>query len=122
VDLILWGIASVLAIFYVFAGGRLLIVPVDELPESMGWARDTPTPVVKLIALVEIAGAVALLVPQLLQLAVVVTVVAAFGFALLQAVAIVVHLRRGERGGLWVNAVLLLLALALGIGRAVLPG
>lgn len=67
------------------------------------------------VGVLELLGAVGLIVPQLTSVAVILTPVAAFAFVLLQVGAMVFHLRRGERQLLPVNVALAVLALFTGL-------
>lgn len=61
------------------------------------------------VGVLELLGAVGLIVPQLTSVVVILTPVAAFAFVLLQ-VGAMFHLRRGERQLLSVNVALAVLA------------
>lgn len=117
-ELALWIAAAFLAIVFVLLGARKLIQPRAELVETMPWAADFSSRSISAIAIVEIVGALGLLLPELTLVLPELTVVAAFGLAALQGAAIVVHVRRGERN-LWLNLVLLGLALFVAVGRII---
>ena len=65
----------------------------------------------------EILGAIGLILPWLTGIAPVLTPLAAIGLVIVQALAIVVHLRRNEAKVIPVNLILLLLALFVAIVR-----
>ncbi|WP_339134242.1 DoxX family protein [Streptomyces sp. f51] len=71
----------------------------------------------KLIGAVEILGAVGLVVPAALGIAVVLTPLAALGLVLVMAGATVIHVRRREMSLVPVNLVLLVLAAVVAWGR-----
>jgi hypothetical protein len=73
--------------------------------------------VVRFIGLVEIAGAVGLVLPQATGTLPILTPIAATGLVVLQVLAIAVHVRRGETSQLGINVVLLLLAAFVAVGR-----
>jgi hypothetical protein len=112
----LWIAAGLLALLYLpvgfvkFARGR-------ALRHRMGWVSDVPDPVVRFIGLAEMAGAVGLVLPEATGNTPLLTPAAATGFVVLQALAIGVHVRRGETSMLHVNVALLLLAAVVAVGR-----
>lgn len=88
-----------------------------EVDPRQGWARDFSASAIKLIGLVEVLGAIGLVLPALTGVAVFLVPLAAAGLALMMVGAIVVHLRRGERQAVVVPVVLLVLALFIVWGR-----
>ncbi len=91
--------------------------PRAGLAEQMPWTEDFSDGTVKLIGSMELLGAIGLVLPWATGIATVLTPLAATGLVVIQVLASVVHLRRGEAKALPVNAVLLLLALFVAIGR-----
>lgn len=120
-NVVLWIVAGLLAAVYLAAGGMKLATPREKLLASpnLGWAADFSGAAVKGIGAVEVLGALGLILPWVLGIASVLTPVAATGLVLVQAGAIVVHVRRKETTVLPVNVVLLVLAAFLAIGRFV---
>ncbi|GAA3607128.1 DoxX family protein [Kineosporia mesophila] len=117
-NVVLWVIAGVLAAAFAAAGAMKVAQPKSKLIESgMGWAEDFTGTQVKLIGAVEVLGAIGLILPAALDIAPVLTPLAAAGLALTMAGAVVVHLRRGETSGSVPALVLGLLALFVAILR-----
>jgi hypothetical protein len=83
----------------------------------MAWAKDFSPASIRGIGGIELIGAVGLIVPAALDVAPVLTPVAALGLALTMAGAVVVHLRLGERKEAAPALVLGVLALVLAILR-----
>lgn len=106
---------------YLGAGAYKLLTPRAKLltNTNMGWAEDYPDRSVKGIGLAELLGAVGLFVPWYTHVLPVLTPVAAIGLAVLQSLAIPVHLRRGESRVVPGNVSLFVLALVLAILRFV---
>ncbi|MCW2810612.1 MAG: DoxX family protein [Friedmanniella sp.] len=104
---------------YLGAGLVKLLRPREKLTQqaNFAWARDYTDQAVKGIGLAEVLGAVGLVVPWYTHILPFLTPVAAVALAVLQALAMRVHLRRGENKVLPANAVLLLLALVLAVLR-----
>ena len=107
----LWIIAGVLAVAFLLAGLMKLAQPKAKLAESgMAWTEDFSSSQVKLIGLAEVLGAIGLILPAALDIAPILTPIAAAGLALTMLGATVVHARRGERPN--IAATLALAALA----------
>lgn len=117
-NVLAWILAGLLAALYLFAGMTKLLQPKEKLAESnMAWVEDFDGSQVKAIGAVEVLGAIGLVLPWALDIAPVLTPIAAVGFVLLQAGAIRTHLRRGEKQMLPLNGALLLLAAVVAVLR-----
>ncbi len=118
-NVVLWVVAGLLAVLYLGAGGMKLATPRQKLLENpnMGWTADFSDAAVKGIGAVEILGAIGLILPRALDIAPVLTPLAATGLAVIQIGAIIVHARRKETKALPMNVVLLVLAAFVAIGR-----
>jgi uncharacterized membrane protein YphA (DoxX/SURF4 family) len=118
VDLALWIIAIVLAVVFIASGLMKEFVPKDKLVTSgQGWAQDVSPTNIRLIGLVEILGAVGLVLPAALHIAPILVPLAAVGLALVMVGAVVVHARRHESMNVAVNVVLIALAVFVVWGR-----
>ena len=114
----LWIVASLLAAAFLAAGATKLVKPRSALVENgMGWAEDFSEPNVKLIGLVEVVGAIGIIVPAAFGFAEILTPVAAAGLAVTMVGAVAVHVRRGETTVLAPPAVLGVLAVVVAILR-----
>jgi hypothetical protein len=99
-----WITAGLLAFVYLMSGGMKVVRNKDALVASgQNWAKNVNPALPKVVGLLEVLGAVVL------------APVAAIGLALVQVVAIVVHIRLGETKQLAVNVVLLVLAIAVAV-------
>lgn len=108
---VVWIVQIVLAVAYLGAGGLKLTQSRAALKaKGQDWVDDFSEGQVKAIGVVEVLGALGLVLPALTGIATWLTPLAAVGLVVVQAVAMVVHLRRGEAKALPVNVVLLLLA------------
>lgn len=116
-NIALWVIAVVLAVAFAGAGLLKLTKPKEELAESMAWVEDFSPSTIKLIGAVEVLGAIGLVLPAALDIAPVLTPLAATGLAVTMALAAVVHARRKELPMIGVNLVLGGLALFVAIMR-----
>lgn len=116
-DIALWIVSALLAAAYILAGLNKALLPHSKLVRSLPWAEDFRPGTVKFIGIVEFLGGLGLFLPWLTGIAPVLTPIAASGLVLVQLLAAIVHLRRGEPKALPINAVLLLAALFVAVFR-----
>ncbi|MEV0688553.1 DoxX family protein [Nocardia sp. NPDC050378] len=117
-NVVLWIIAGILAAAFLGAGLMKIAQPKQKLVESgMGWAGDFGDGAVKAIGVVEVLGALGLILPAVFDIAPVLVPLAATGLALVMAGAAVVHGRRKEPQMIVANLVLLALAVFVAWGR-----
>jgi uncharacterized membrane protein len=105
-----WIVAALLALFYLYSGGLKVLRSPDQLRPMMGWIDAMPLRLVRTIGVLEVLGALGLILPSLTGIAPALAFAAAIGLVLLQVGAISLHLSRGEVKILWLNVVLLALA------------
>lgn len=113
----LWVAEIVMALLYFGLGVMRLVQPYPKLVRVLRWPADFPAWAVKLIGVAEILGAVGLLLPAATDVAPVLTPIAASALAVMMALAIAVHLRRGERHRVALPAILGLVNIFVAIGR-----
>lgn len=120
-NIALWVVQGLLAAVYLAAGVMKVVRSREQMVASGGfeWAKDMTDGAVKAIGAVEVLGALGLILPQLTGIAPVLTPIAAVGLVIVQVFAMRVHLKLGETKSLPVNAVLLLLAAFVAVGRFV---
>ncbi|MFE7934207.1 DoxX family protein [Streptomyces sp. NPDC057456] len=92
-----WIVAGLLALFYLYGGGVKMVRSREQLQPMMAWVDSTPMPAVRAIGLIEVLGAIGLILPPLTGTAPWLALAAAIGFVLLQIGATRVHLSRGDR-------------------------
>src|ERR1700690_1875181 len=105
-----WIIAALLALLYLFSGGLKVLRSPDQLRPMMGWIDTMPLRLVRTIGVLEVLGALGLILPPLTGIAPGLALPAAAGLALIQVGGISLHLRRGELRVLGLNVALLVLA------------
>ena len=117
-NITLWIIAGLLALAFLAAGAMKLAKSRAQLAESgMAWTEDFSDSQVKLIGLVEVLGALGLILPAALGIAEILTPLAAAGLALTMLGATAVHARRGEKSNIPVTLVLAALAAFVAVMR-----
>jgi hypothetical protein len=119
VNIALWIVQGVLALVYLAVGGLKIVRPREQLVTSgnFDWMNDFSDSGVKAVGLVEILGALGVILPWLTAIAPILTPIAAIGLVVVQIGALRVHLVRNERQPLPVNLILLLLAAFVAVGR-----
>ena len=118
-NIALWIVAGLLAAAFLFAGSNKLFIPYGKLAGApgAGWVNDFSPGFVKTLGVVEIFGAVGLILPAVLNIAPVLVAVAALGLGLIMIGAATVTLRRHEPRHALLNFVYLALALFVACGR-----
>jgi uncharacterized membrane protein YphA (DoxX/SURF4 family) len=113
-NIFLWVVAAVLAAIFLISGVLKLVRGKEE---SQGWMEPFSPQVIRLIGLVEALGAVGLILPRALDIAPVLTPLAAVGLAVVMVGAVVTHGRRREFPNVAFNVVLGALAVVVAVGR-----
>ena len=119
-NVVAWILSGLLAVAFIAAGASKLATPRDKLLKNprMGWANDFTDTQVKGIAALEVLAGIGIILPWLLDIAPVLTPLAAVGMAVVMIGAIATHGRRGElKEALPVNGALLTLAVIVAIIR-----
>lgn len=118
-NIALWIAAILLAVAFLGAGFTKLSKSREQLAPKMHWVNGATDGQVKLVGLVEVLGAVGLILPALTGIAPILVPLAALGLALVMVGAVVVHVKSGDAFAATAPAiVLLLLSLFVAWGRA----
>jgi uncharacterized membrane protein YphA (DoxX/SURF4 family) len=114
----LWIVQVLLALLFLFAGGTKLLLPLDVLA-SMGSPNQIQLPglLVRFVGVVEVLGALGLLLPGLLRIKPWLTPLAAAGLVVLMVGAVALTLASGEVTPAIVPLVTGLLAAFVAYGR-----
>lgn len=118
VHITLWVLQVALAGMFLMAGSSKLFNSIEELSKMLPWVMQVPAGLVRFIGLSELLGGVGLILPSALRIRPHLAVVAAYGLGLVQVLAAIFHITRGETEVLGFNAVLLLIAIIIGWGRS----
>ncbi|THG29868.1 DoxX family protein [Naasia lichenicola] len=111
-----WIVAGLTSALYLFSGGIKIVRSREQLQQMMTWVATARMPIVRAIGIVEVLGAIGLILPPLTGIAPALAFVAALGLVVVQIGAIVFHLARGEARLLGFNA----LAFALPVATLIL--
>jgi uncharacterized membrane protein YphA (DoxX/SURF4 family) len=116
-EIALWIVAAIVALMYVFSGG-MKVFATAKYTATAAWATKVSPNVVRLVGVLELLGAIGIVVPQATGIgAPMLTILAAAGLVLVQLVAIVIHIGEKETKTLPINVVLVLLPLFVFLGR-----
>ncbi|HVB20413.1 MAG TPA: DoxX family protein [Ktedonobacteraceae bacterium] len=116
-NIALWVVQILLALAFLMAGGMKVSQPIEKLKKAMSWTSHTSVGTVRLVGILEILGALGLILPAVTHILPWLTPVAAIGLVLTMIGAAIVHIRLKEFAGLGAPLVLFLLALFIVYGR-----
>lgn len=115
---LLWTMQIALALVFAGVGTVKLVRPRDQLATTVGgWVYDFPATLLKPLGLVELLGAIGLIVPPLVHIAPILTPLAACGLVVTMIGALITHARRGEFPNVAVNVLLAVMAAVVAWGR-----
>jgi len=119
VNVALWVLQALTAV--AFGGhGFLMISGPQRMAERVPWVGSLPVPVVRLLGLLEILGAIGVVVPAATGVLPSLTVAAAGALVAMMLLAMLFHLTRREWPNIGLNLVLGALAFAVAYGRLVI--
>ena len=116
-NIALWLLQVPLAIAFGMSGTIKIHQPWHKLAAQEGWIEDFAPATVKAIGVLEVLGAIGLILPRLTGILPWLTPLAALGLALTMLGAMATHLRRNEYPMLVPNLVLLVLSAVVAYGR-----
>jgi hypothetical protein len=116
----LWIVAALLAVELLFSSAKI-IVPKEKLATTGGaatkWVGDFSQGALRVIGVLELLGAVGLILPAAIGIAPVLVPLAATGAVLLFVGAVIMRLRRGERATILIDLTNLAMAAFVAWGR-----
>lgn len=118
-NVVLWILQALLAAVMLMAGGMKALQGKEKLLEDprMGWVGDYSDSTVRTIGALEVSAGIGLVLPWLLDIAPVLTPLAALGVVAVMIGAALTHRRRGEMQMIVNNVVLGVVAIAVAVGR-----
>lgn len=115
-NITIWIVQGLAALGFIYSGW-LKALQYDKAAASWGWVKNVPKALVVFIGLVELVGAVGLILPEALQIAPVLTPIAATALAVVVLLGAILHVTRKEYREIGVNAVFFVLAALVALGR-----
>jgi uncharacterized membrane protein len=116
-NVFLWIVQAVLAAAFLMSGVMKSTQPKQKLAPRLPYVEDFSAGTVRFIGVVELLGALGLILPAATGIAPVLTPIAATGLAIVMVGAAATHIRRREPSGVAFNAVLFALAAVVAWGR-----
>lgn len=118
---VLWTLQVLLALVFLMAGVTKIITPAADLVAMMSWVASVPAAAVPVIGVLEVAGALGLILPWLTGIQPGLVRLAASGLVLTMIGAVITHLAIGEPIAQAIPALVLgILASVVAYGRTVL--
>ena len=116
-NIALWIVQILLAIVFLIAGIMKVTKTKEEMAEKMRWVEDFSQQAIRTIGVLEILGAVGLILPAVTGILPILTPLAAVCLVLTMIGAIIAHVRHGEYSDIVINLVLLAMAAFVVYGR-----
>ena len=116
-NLLLWILQVLLALYFMFVGVMHFIVP-PGLPAPMSWMYGLSAPIHVISGTAEILGALGLVLPAATRIRPHLTVYAALGLVAVMVLAALFHVQRGEFQNIVMNLVVAGLAGFVAYGRS----
>lgn len=116
-NLVLWVLQIVLALFFLYSGILKTFRPLDEIAKMMTWVPTFPPSLVRFIGVIELLACVGLLLPGLTGILPWLTIWAGLGLAVVMVGAVALHGSRREYSATVMNIVLLVLTAFVAWGR-----
>lgn len=113
----LWVAQALLAAAFLAAGGMKVSAPIEQLQAQMPWVSGAMGGAVRFIGVVELLGALGLILPAATRVMPKLTPLAASGLLAVMVLASVTHVSRGEYPMILANIVLGALAAFVAWGR-----
>lgn len=115
-NIALWIVQGVLGLGFIYSGW-MKAFRYENAKASWHWAGEVPGGLVFFIGIVELVGALGLILPQATSVAPVLTPLAAIGLAAVVLFGAIFHVMRKEYKEIGINIVFLTLAVFVAIGR-----
>jgi len=115
--ILLWVAQVLIALTFIWAAYAKLIQPIEETAKMLPWAKDN-LGLLKFTGIVELLGALGIILPAALRIQPKLTILAAYGIIALMISASIFHISRGEASLIGMNIFFLLLAAFVAWGRS----
>jgi len=113
----LWVVQVVLAAGLIAGGFMKLFQPIETLAAMWPWAGEVPVALVKGTGIIDLLGALGIILPSLLRIQPKLTPIAAIGIVALMIAASIFHITRGEASQIGFNVFFAGLAAFVAWGR-----
>lgn len=116
-NVLLWIAQILVSATLIWAASVKLVQPIELLERLWPWTGEISPVFVRLTGIVDLLGALGLILPPLFRVKPILTPVAALGIVLLMACAATFHVSRGEASQIGFNAIFALIAAFIAYGR-----
>ena len=116
-NIVLWLMQTLLSVILLWAGFTKLFEPIEKLSAMWPWTGQVPVAFVKFTGIVDVLGAMGLILPSLLRIKPKLTPITAIALCLLMVCAIIFHVARGEASHIGINIVFMGVAVFVAWGR-----
>ena len=113
----LWIAQTLLASTLLFGGATKLFQPIEQVSAMWPWTGQIPIELVKFTGIIDLLGAIGLILPALLRIKPILTPMAAIGTLALMICASIFHISRGEASQIAPNIVFASIAIFIAWGR-----
>lgn len=116
-NILLWIAQILLSASLIWAAAVKLFQPIEQLEIMWPWTGDVPPAFVRFTGVIDLLGALGVILPSLFRFKPVLTPIAAIGIILLMIAASVFHISRGEGSQIGFNIVFAGIATFVAYGR-----
>ena len=116
-NIALWIVQILLSATLIWAASMKLFQPVGKVAAMWPWAGQVSNSLLKFTGIIDLLGALGLVLPMLLKIKPWLTFFAALGIIILMVVASIFHISRGEGGQIAPNVIFALMAGFIAWGR-----
>jgi hypothetical protein len=116
-NIALWVLQVILASIFIWAAWMKLLSPFDKLTALWPWTGQIPITIVKLTGVIDLLGAMGLILPALLRIKPKLTPITAIAIILQMICAAIFHILRGEASVIGVNIFFAIAAAFIAWGR-----
>ncbi|QGQ99323.1 DoxX family protein [Paenibacillus psychroresistens] len=115
-NIVLWIVQGILGLGFIFSGW-MKAFQYEKAKASWPWVKEVSRGLVLFIGIVELFGALGLILPQATNIAPILTLIAAIGLAAIVLFGALFHIKRKEYREIGVNIVFFVLAVFVAVGR-----
>ncbi|UPK68163.1 DoxX family protein [Chitinophaga filiformis] len=116
-NIVLWIAQVFLAAGFLWAAAMKLLQPIEKLAAMWPWTGEVPSLIVRLLGIIDLLGALGLILPALLRIKPRLTATTALAIIALMICASVFHIVRGEAAAIWFNIFFAAIAAFIAWGR-----
>ena len=116
-NITLWVAQIIVAVLLLWAASVKLLKPINDIPAMWPWAGQVSSTLVRFTGVVDLLGALGLILPPVFRLKPILTPLAAVGVVVLMICASIFHISRGEGSQIGINIVVLMIAAFIAWGR-----